>query len=142
MIAIDIPPNRPPKAPVANPSGNERVVVRRKAAEQRAHEKAGIKNDKHRPPRKAVDDRRSDQSRGAGRKRIRGDDQAELCGADFKLPHQLRPERQDDHEVDDRRELHRGQYEQNQLLAALVATQTLVRSFFHHRSVNLVPNFD
>ena len=118
MMAIDIPPRMPPNAPVTTRATTRSGNWRSQAAEERAEEEAGVQNHERGPPREPIDDGRSDEPGRAGGEGVRRNDQAKFCGADVQRTHQLRAERHHDHEVDDRGELHGGQDEQNQPLAA------------------------
>ena len=53
-----------------------------------------------------------------------------------------RIQRHHDHEINDRRELNSGQYEQNQLLAAIFVVGIVVRDRWRHRVAYLSQNLD
>src|SRR5262249_54127512 len=52
---------------------------------------------------------------------------------DLQRAHQLRPQRHDDHEVDDRRKLHRRQNDQDQPLTTPAFAGRFLRSLAQHR---------
>ena len=115
----------------SNSGSQQSVICRRDSTQQGADEKSRKQNHESGPSRKTIHDRRSDQSRNSGRKCIRRDDESEFRRTDTKCPHQLRPERHDNHKIDDRRELHRRQNKQNQPLMLVVLVCLIVRNLPH-----------
>ena len=96
-------------------------------AQQGAQQKAGVQDHERGPPGEAIDHAGGQNSGHAGGEGVAGDDQAKLGRLDLQGPHQLRPQRHHDHEIDDRDELHRGQNHQHDPLVPPLRVKAIVR---------------
>ena len=111
------PPSTPPNAPATIRASEQQRIVGRDPAERGRDDEPGVEPEQRAPPVEAVDPERGDEAARRRGERVRRHQEAELLRTDREEPHELRPERHHDHEVDDVRELDGGERQQQRQFA-------------------------
>ena len=96
--------------------GEQELVGRREAAEQRAPREARVEEEQQLLAIEAVGEPRGEQARERGAEGVHRHDQAELLGGEVEIAQQDRAQRRDDHEIEDDRELQEGEHADHELL--------------------------
>jgi len=96
--------------------GQQELVGRREAAEERAPGEAGVEEEEELLAIEAVGEPSGEQARERSAEGIHRHDQAELLGREVQIAQQDRAERRDDHEIEDDRELQEREHADHELL--------------------------
>ena len=99
------------------PGDQQSGVGGREGAGESGETEAGVNDDERALAVDAVEKKTAGETAESGGEPVSRDEVGELRGRKSKSTHQLRPQRQHDHEIEDMRELHGGQRDQGRQLA-------------------------
>jgi len=94
------------------PTQDQGPIGRSQGTGERCQAESRIQNDQRPLAVETVEDKSSGKTANGGGDSVRRDQASELTGSDIEHRHELRPERQHDHEIQNMSELHGSQREE------------------------------